>query len=294
MPPYFVPDWVKAAQNRAGTGGIAIGHFDKLGTMQIPSAASRVEFRANTTIGLLPITRSTFNERDLGALGNFLLRVTRHNHHLSTMIVHLGCLDTSTVCKGLEDNIPRMKDQDEEEQGGGGVTAETTDNEVFVAPGDTDIVFAETKPRMSKEQGYEPMGYNQRCYKIRDAQCVRPVHPLPTTVGLQFEVPHHAFRITTPIVYTAPATNLIPVPLLCPLPWVGQSEAVVLGPKIAPAVENTSPQALEAACLRHGRPLNCCHGHLAGHRYLQKRLTPRLHFGHCKHRQFRLCPRDLC
>ena len=36
MPPYFVPDWVKASRNRAGTGGIAVGHFDTLETVQVP------------------------------------------------------------------------------------------------------------------------------------------------------------------------------------------------------------------------------------------------------------------
>ena len=91
MPPYFVPDWVNAAQTRAGTGGIAIGHFDMLQTVQIPSAASRVDFRADTTIGVLSIAWSTFNEQDPGALSNFLLCVTRHNRHASAMIVHLGC-----------------------------------------------------------------------------------------------------------------------------------------------------------------------------------------------------------
>ena len=98
MPPYFVPDWAKAAQNRTGTAGIAIGHFDKLQeTVQIPSAANRVAFWADTLIGVMSIARSTFNEQHLGALSNFLLCVTPHNCHLSAMIVHLGRLDTSTV-----------------------------------------------------------------------------------------------------------------------------------------------------------------------------------------------------
>ena len=107
-------------------------------------------------------------------------------------------------------------------------------------------MFAETKPRGSEGQGYEPMGYNQHFHEIRDAQCVLPVHPLPTVVGLRFEAP--LFGITTPVLYTAPAPNHIPPPLLCPLLLVGHSEAVVRGPKVAPAVENTGPQALQAAC----------------------------------------------
>ena len=149
-------NWVKAAQNRAGTGGIAIGHLDKPETVQIPSTASHVDFRADLTIGVLSIAGSTFNEQDPGALSNFLLRVTWHNHHLSAMIVHLGLLNTSTVCKGLEDNMPSMKAKTKKSKGGR--TAETTDNEVFIAPMDTGIVFAETKPRGSEGQGYEPMG----------------------------------------------------------------------------------------------------------------------------------------
>ena len=48
-------------------------------------------------------------EHDPGALSNFLLRVTRHNGHLSVLIVTLGRVDTATVCKGLEDNMPNMK-----------------------------------------------------------------------------------------------------------------------------------------------------------------------------------------
>ena len=82
MPPYFVPDWVKAARNRAGTGGIAVGLFDTLETVQVPSAASRVAFRAETTIGQLSVARSTLGEHDPGALTNFLLLLTRQNRHL--------------------------------------------------------------------------------------------------------------------------------------------------------------------------------------------------------------------
>ena len=59
IPPDFVPDWVKAARNGAGTGGIAVGHFDTLETAQVPSAASRIAFRAETTIGQLSVARST-------------------------------------------------------------------------------------------------------------------------------------------------------------------------------------------------------------------------------------------
>ena len=89
--------------------------------------------------------------------------------------------------------------------------------DVFVAPNDKGILFAETKPRGSEGQGYEPMDCNQRFFDIQDAQCVLPVHPLPTIVGVRFEA--LLFGITTPVVYTAPAPNPIPVPLLCPLPW---------------------------------------------------------------------------
>ena len=60
----FRPGWVKDAQNRAGTGGIAISNFDDLETVQIPSAGGRVDFRPDTTIGVLSIARSTFNEQD--------------------------------------------------------------------------------------------------------------------------------------------------------------------------------------------------------------------------------------
>ena len=86
------------------------------------------------------------------------------------------------------------------------------------------------------------MGYNQRFHEIQDAQRVLPVHPVPAVVGLRCEAP--LFGITTPVVYTALAPHPIPVPL----PWVGHSEAVVPGSKVAPAVENTEPQALQAAC----------------------------------------------
>ena len=109
MPPYFVPDWAKAAWNRAGTGGIAVGHFDTLETVQVPSAASRVAFRAETRISQLSVVRSTLGEHDPGALSNFLLRVTRHNRHLSALIVTLGRVDTTPVCKGLEDNMPNIE-----------------------------------------------------------------------------------------------------------------------------------------------------------------------------------------
>ena len=120
MPPYSVSDWANAAQNRAGTGGIAIGHLDNLQTVQIPSAASRVDFRADTTIGVLSIAQCTFNKQDPGALSNFLLRVTQHNHHLSAMIVHLGHPNASTVCTGLEDSVPSMKAKTKKSKGGGG------------------------------------------------------------------------------------------------------------------------------------------------------------------------------
>ena len=90
------------------------------------------------------------------------------------------------------------------------------------------------------------LGYNQRFYEIQDAQCVLAVHPLPTAVRLRFE--GSLFGFTTPVLYTASAPNPIPVPLLCPLPWVGHSEAVVPGTKVAPAMENTGPQALQATC----------------------------------------------
>ena len=71
MPPYFVPDWVKAAQTRTDTGGIAISRFDELETVQIPSSASRVDFRADTTTSVLSIAWSTLNEQDPGAPSNF-------------------------------------------------------------------------------------------------------------------------------------------------------------------------------------------------------------------------------
>ena len=244
MPPYFVPDWVKAARNRAGTGGIAVGHFDTLETVQVPSAASRVAFRAETTIGQLSVARSTLREHDPGAMSKFLLRVTRHNRHLSALIVTLGRVDNATVCKGLEDNMPNMKIKTTKSKAG--PVAETTDVDVFVATTDKGILFVETKPRGSEGQGYEPTGYNRRFFDIRDAQRVLPVHPLPTAVGLRFEAP--LFGVTTPVVYTTPAPNPIPVPLLCTLPWVGHSEAVVPGPKVSPDVENTDPKLLQAAC----------------------------------------------
>ena len=152
------------------------------------------------------------------------------------LIVTLGRVDTATVCKGLEDNVPNMKAKTRKSKGG--PAAETTDADAFVAPIDKGIIFAETKPRGSEGQGYEPMGYNQRFFDIQDAQRVLPVHPLPTAVGLRFEAP--LFGITTPVVYPNP----IPVPLLCPLLWAGHSEAVVPGPKVSLAVENTGPKLL--------------------------------------------------
>ena len=121
--------------------------------------------------------------------------------------------------------MPIMKAKTKKNKGGGAAT-ETTDNDVFVAPRDIGIVFAETKPCGLEGQGYEPMGYNQRFYEIQDAL---PVHPLPTATGLRFEA--LLFGTTTPIVYTAPAPNPTPVPFLCPRPWVGHSEAVVPGPR---------------------------------------------------------------
>ena len=146
--------------------------------------------------------------------------------------------------QGLGGQHAQHEGQDKEEQGWG--TAETTDNEVFVTPRDTGIVFAETNPRGSEGQGCEPMGYNQRFYEIQDAQRVLPRAPTahcsgPTVPGpaLWYHHPSHVYR---------PPSNPILVPLLCPLPWVGHSEAAVPGPKVAPAVENTEPQALQAAC----------------------------------------------
>ena len=65
-------------------------------------------------------------------------------------------------------------------------------------------------------------------------------------MGLRLEAP--LCGITSPVVYTAPSTNPIPVPLLCSLPSVGHSEAVFPSPKVAPAVENTQPQALQVGC----------------------------------------------
>ena len=59
MPPYFVVYLVKAPQNRASTGAIALSHFHKL---EMPSTMSRVVFLADTQSALLSIARSTFKE----------------------------------------------------------------------------------------------------------------------------------------------------------------------------------------------------------------------------------------
>ena len=244
MPPYFVPDLVKAARNQASTSGIAVCHFDTLETVQVPPAASRVAFRAQTTMGHFSVVRSTLGEHNPDELSNFFRRVTWHNRHLSKLIITLVRVDTATVYKFLEDNMRSMKAKTKKRKAGSAV--ETTDAGVFVAPIDKGILFAETKPRVSEGQGYEPMGYNQRFFDIQDAQRVLPVHPLPTVVGLRFEVP--PFGITTPVVYSAPAPNPLLVPLLCPLPWVGHSEALVLGSKVSAPVENRDPKLLQAAC----------------------------------------------
>ena len=90
------------------------------------------------------------------------------------------------------------------------------------------------------------MGYDWRFFNIQDAQRVLPVHPLPTDVGLRLQA--LLFGITTPVVDTVPAPKPIPIPSLCPLPWVGHSEAVVPGAKVSPAVQNTEPKMLQAAC----------------------------------------------
>ena len=232
MPPSFVPDWVKAARNRDGNGCIGVGDFDMLETVQVASAASRVAFRAETAIGQLSMSRSTLREHEPGALSNFLLRVTQHSRHLSALMVTLGRVDTATACKGLEDNMPNMKAKTKKSKAG--PAAELTDADVFVGPTDKGMLFAETKPCGSEGQGYESMGYNKRCFDIEGAERVLPVHPLRTDVGLPFEAP--LFGITTPVVDTAPAPNPI------------HSEAVVPGPQISPAVENTDPKLLQAAC----------------------------------------------
>ena len=98
--------------------------------------------RAVSPSGQKPQSTSwyTLGEHDPGALSNFLLRVMRHNRHLSALIVSLGCVDIATVCKGLEDNMPNIKAKTKKSKAGS--TAETTDADVFFAPMDKGILFA--------------------------------------------------------------------------------------------------------------------------------------------------------